>query len=120
LDLTEWSIARIAFPHAQAGYPVLDVRANVPIVTHEDVAQAKPEPDLFLEAARRLSAAEEDVVIVGDSAWDLLAARRARALGIGLLAGGYGREELESAGAYRIYEDPLDLLAHLDETATRS
>ena len=45
-------------------------------------------------------------VVVGDSVWDLLAARRARALGIGLLSGGYGTEELERAGAYRVYEDP--------------
>ena len=42
------------------------------------------------------------------------AARRARSLGIGLLSGGYGMEELERAGAYRVYEDPADLLQHLD------
>jgi phosphoglycolate phosphatase-like HAD superfamily hydrolase len=59
-------------------------------------------------------------VVVGDSVWDLLAARRARALGVGLLAGGYGREELERAGAYRVYEDPADLLAHLDEVGVRT
>jgi phosphoglycolate phosphatase-like HAD superfamily hydrolase len=61
-----------------------------------------------------------DAVVVGDSVWDLLAARRARALGVGLLAGGYGREELERAGAYRVYEDPADLLAHLDEVGVRT
>ena len=44
-------------------------------------------------------------MVVGDSVWDLLAARRARALGVGLLSGGYGREEL-IYGAYRVYEDP--------------
>jgi phosphoglycolate phosphatase-like HAD superfamily hydrolase len=60
-----------------------------------------------------------DAVVVGDSVWDLLAARRARALGIGLLSGGYGREELERAGAYRVYEDPADLLLHLDEVGVR-
>jgi phosphoglycolate phosphatase-like HAD superfamily hydrolase len=51
--------------------------------------------------------------------WDLLAARRARALGIGLLSGGYGEEELERAGAYRVYQDPADLLKHLDEVGVR-
>jgi hypothetical protein len=56
---------------------------------------------------------------IGDSVWDLLAARRARALGIGLLSGGYGREELDRAGAYRVYEDPRDLLRHLDEVGVR-
>ena len=51
--------------------------------------------------------------------WDLLAARRVRALGVGLLSGGYGQEELERAGAFRVYEDPADLLAHLDEIGIR-
>jgi phosphoglycolate phosphatase-like HAD superfamily hydrolase len=58
-------------------------------------------------------------VVVGDSIWDLLAARRAGALGVGLLSGGYGREELERAGAYRVYADPADLLRHLDEIGIR-
>ena len=42
--------------------------------------------------------------------WDLLAARRAGALGVGLMSGGYGREELERAGAYRVYADPAEML----------
>lgn len=56
-----------------------------------------------------------DSIVVGDSIWDLLAAKRARMLGVGLLSGGYGKDELERAGAYRVYEDPADLLRHLDE-----
>jgi phosphoglycolate phosphatase-like HAD superfamily hydrolase len=83
------------------------------------VAHAKPDPDLFLAAAERLGANIEDSVVVGDSVWDLLAARRARALGIGLLSGGYGHDELQSAGAYRVYEDPADMLRHLDEVGVR-
>ena len=59
-------------------------------------------------------------VVVGDSVWDLLAAHRARALGVGLLSGGYGQDELERAGAYRVYQDPADLLAHLDEVGVRA
>ena len=47
-----------------------------------------------------------DSVVVGDSVWDLLAARRAQALGVGLLSGGYGQDELERAGAYRVYRTP--------------
>jgi len=50
----------------------------------------------------------------------MLAAQRAHALGIGVLSGGYGREELETAGAYRSYEDPQDLLEHLDELGIRT
>jgi phosphoglycolate phosphatase-like HAD superfamily hydrolase len=49
----------------------------------------------------------------------LLAAQRARALGVGVLSGGYGEDELERAGAYRVYQDPYDLLKHLDELGIR-
>jgi phosphoglycolate phosphatase-like HAD superfamily hydrolase len=98
----------------------LEVPAEVPVVTRDQVAHAKPDPDLFLAAAQRLGVEITDAVVVGDSVWDLLAARRARALGVGLLAGGYGREELERAGAYRVYEDPGDLLIHLDEVGVRT
>jgi phosphoglycolate phosphatase-like HAD superfamily hydrolase len=89
-------------------------------VTRDQVGYAKPDPDLFLVAADRLGVAVEDAVVVGDSVWDLLAARRARALGVGLLSGGYGQEELERAGAYRVYQDPSDLLRHLDEVGVRA
>ncbi|MGH8874611.1 MAG: HAD family hydrolase, partial [Acidimicrobiia bacterium] len=83
-------------------------------------AHAKPDPDLFVEAARRLGADVSRSVVVGDSVWDLLAARRANAVGVGLLSGGYGVDELERAGAYRVYEDPADLLRHLDEVGIRT
>ena len=53
------------------------------------------------------------------ASWDLLAAQRARALSVGLLSGGYGQEELEKAGAYRVYQDPRDMLDHLDEIGVR-
>jgi HAD superfamily hydrolase (TIGR01509 family) len=98
---------------------LLEVPGGVPIVTRDQVAHAKPNPDLFLEAARRLNVDATDAIVVGDSVWDLLAARRARMLGIGLLSGGYGTDELERAGAYRVYEDPADLLRHLDEVGVR-
>jgi HAD superfamily hydrolase (TIGR01509 family) len=98
----------------------LGVPASVPVVTRDQVERAKPDPDLFLAAAERLGADVADSVVVGDSVWDLLAAQRARALGIGLLSGGYGREELERAGAYRVYDDPADLLLHLDEVGVRA
>jgi phosphoglycolate phosphatase-like HAD superfamily hydrolase len=70
-------------------------------------------------AAERLGVDISESVVIGDSVWDLLAARRARALGIGLLSGGYGKDELERAGAYRVYEDPADLRRHLDEVGVR-
>jgi HAD superfamily hydrolase (TIGR01509 family) len=98
----------------------LEIPEHVPIVTRDEVAHAKPDPDLFLAAAERLGMDIADSVVVGDSVWDLLAARRARALGVGLLTGGYGQDELERAGAYRVYEDPADLLHHLDEVGVRA
>jgi HAD superfamily hydrolase (TIGR01509 family) len=97
----------------------LGIPAGVPVITRDQVAYAKPNPDLFLAAAAALGATPTDCFVVGDSIWDLLGAQRAGALGIGLLSGGYGREELESAGAYRVYEDPRDLLLHIDELGIR-
>jgi HAD superfamily hydrolase (TIGR01549 family) len=93
---------------------------RTPIVTRDQVRYAKPDPDLFLEAAARLDVPIESATVVGDSVWDMLAATRARSLGIGLLSGGYGLEELERAGAYRVFEDPADLVDHLDEVGGRT
>jgi HAD superfamily hydrolase (TIGR01509 family) len=126
--LTALSAAGVPWAIATSGRwdvagPVLEtlgVPEGVPIVTRDQVRHAKPDPDLFLAAAERLGVDIESAVVVGDSIWDLLAARRARALGVGLLSGGYGRAELETAGAYRVYEDPADLLLHLDEVGVRS
>ena len=89
------------------------------IITRDKVRYAKPNPDLFLAAAAGLGCDIVYASVVGDSIWDMLASRRARALGIGLLSGGYGREELERAGAYRVYDDPADLLRHIDEVGGR-
>lgn len=89
------------------------------VVTRDQVKYAKPDPDLFLAAAARLAQPIESCCIVGDSIWDMLAARRAGGLGVGLLSGGYGQDELERASAYRVYEDPADLLAHIDEVGGR-
>jgi HAD superfamily hydrolase (TIGR01509 family) len=93
--------------------------AKVPVVTRDQVRHAKPDPDLFLAAAERLGVDIHHALVIGDSIWDMLAAQRARALGVGLLSGGYGQDELERAGAFRVYEDPADLLRHVDEVAAR-
>ena len=115
-----WAIATSGSRHgAEPTLALLGLPDGVPVITRDEVAHAKPDPDLFLAAAERLGVPIADAVVVGDSVWDLLAARRAKALGVGLLSGGYGREELERAGAYRVYEDPADLLLHLDEVGVR-
>jgi HAD superfamily hydrolase (TIGR01549 family) len=93
--------------------------AKVPVVTRDEVRFAKPDPDLFLAAAERLGVDITTASVIGDAIWDMLAARRARALGIGLLSGGYGEEELVRAGAYRVFADPADMLYHLDEVGGR-
>ena len=93
--------------------------SKVPVVTRDQVRHAKPDPDLFLAAAARLGVDIQQSLVIGDSVWDMLAAQRARALGVGLLSGGYGRAELQQSGAFRVYDDPADLLRHVDEIAAR-
>ncbi len=93
--------------------------SRVPIITRDRVKYAKPDPDLFLAAADQLGVDISNCFIVGDSVWDMLAAQRARGLGVGVLSGGYGLEELERAGAYRVFEDPAQLLKHIDELGAR-
>ena len=115
-----WTIATSGFRQsAQPAFDLLGVGDDIPTVTRDQVRRAKPDPDLFEAAARALGVHVESSIVVGDSVWDLLAARRARALGVGLLSGGYGEDELTRAGAYRVYEDPADLLRHLDEVGVR-
>jgi len=92
---------------------------RVPVITRDRVKYAKPDPDLFLAAADKLGVDISNCFIVGDSVWDMLAAQRARGLGVGVLSGGYGLEELERAGAYRVFEDPAQLLKHIDELGAR-
>ncbi|WP_338490904.1 HAD family hydrolase [Pseudomonas trivialis] len=92
---------------------------EVNIITRDDVKYGKPDPDLFLAAARHMKVPIDECLVIGDAVWDMLAARRAKATGIGLLSGGYDIGELERAGALRVYEDPQDLHDHLDEVASR-
>lgn len=115
-----WAIATSG--RIESARPTLDtlgIPKDVPIITRDLVVHAKPDPDLFLAAAQKLGIPIENAIVVGDSVWDLLAAKRARALGVGLLSGGYGQDELERAGAYRVYQDPADLLKHIDEVGVR-
>ncbi len=117
----KWAIATSARMETAAhNLKALGVDPSVvPVITRDLVKYAKPDPDLFLAAADKLGVRIETAMVVGDSIWDMLAAQRCRALGVGLLCGGYGAEELERAGAYRVYEDPADMLDHLDEVGGR-
>jgi HAD superfamily hydrolase (TIGR01509 family) len=116
----KWAIATSGLAAtARPALRLLGLPDDAPMVTRDMVAHAKPDPDLFLAAAALLGTDPRHAMVVGDSVWDLLAARRAGSLGIGVLSGGYGRDELERAGAYRVYADPADLLGRLYETGVR-
>lgn len=116
-----WAIATSGrMETAAVNLAILGVDSDrIPVVTRDMVKFAKPDPDLFLAAAERLGVPIETSLIIGDSIWDMLAAARCRGLGVGLLSGGYGLEELREAGAFRVYEDPRDLLVHVDEVGGR-
>jgi HAD superfamily hydrolase (TIGR01509 family) len=111
-----WAIITSSKPEkAQPVLKRLGITSKDTVVTHGEVQRAKPEPDPFYVGAERLGVEIRDCVVIGDSVWDLLSAQRARALGVGVLTGGWGKDELERAGAYRVYDDPADMLRHLDE-----
>lgn len=102
-------------PEIDASIDALGVPPETVVIERGDVDRAKPEPDLFLVCAERLGAAPADCYVVGDAVWDLLAARRAGMLSVGLLSGGYGEDELMRAGAFRVYRDADELRRSLDE-----
>jgi HAD superfamily hydrolase (TIGR01509 family) len=104
---------------AQPSLDPLDLPADMIVIDRTEVEHAKPEPDLFLAAQQRLGVEPHECYVVGDAVWDLLAARRAGMLGIGLLTGGYGEQELAQAGAYRVYRDPAELLASIYQLGLR-
>src|SRR2546422_5943860 len=102
-------------PEIDASLDALGVGAGMVVIARGDVVRAKPEPDLFLAASQRLKVPAADCYAVGDAVWDLLAARRAGMLSVGLLSGGYGEDELARAGAFRVYRDAAELHESLDE-----
>jgi HAD superfamily hydrolase (TIGR01549 family) len=116
----KWAIATSgAIETAKPALDMLGVPDGIPIITRDRVERAKPDPDLFLEAGKQLRIDATQAMVVGDSVWDMLAARRANYLGIGVLSGGYGQQELEASGAYRVYADPEEMRHHLDEMGVR-
>jgi HAD superfamily hydrolase (TIGR01549 family) len=116
----QWCIATSGeMATAQINLDALGLNAgDINLITRDDVKQGKPDPSLFMAAADKMGVGIEECLVIGDAIWDMLAARRAKATGIALLSGGYDISELERAGALRVYDDPLDLLNHLDEVAS--
>jgi HAD superfamily hydrolase (TIGR01549 family) len=102
-------------PEIDLSLEALGVPPGTIVIERGDVLRAKPAPDLFLACQERLGLPRELCYVVGDAVWDLLAARRAGMLSVGVLSGGYGEDELIRAGAFRVYRDAAELQLSLDE-----
>lgn len=84
--------------------------------TSSDVENAKPAPELMQVAMDKSELDPERTVAVGDTVWDVLAAKRAGIPCVALTCGGIGEAELREAGAVEVWADPAELLAHLSES----
>lgn len=79
--------------------------------TKDDVAHSKPHADVFLAALNHLGRlAPNEAIVIGDSPFDVIAAKRIELPAIGLLCGGFGEDDLRDAGAVAVFRDPADLL----------
>src|SRR3954454_5251851 len=82
--------------------------------TSADVESTKPQPDLVNAALEK--AGTKDAVMVGDTPWDIEAARRASVDTIAVVTGGFSKAELEEAGAVAVFESVSELRSRLGET----
>ena len=97
---------------------IADVDGLTDVQTSSDDAQrSKPHPDVFLAALGLLELAPDRALVVGDTPYDAEAARKAGIASVGVLCGGFTEADIRSGGAARVYRDPADLLAHIDEWA---
>jgi HAD superfamily hydrolase (TIGR01509 family) len=105
--------------HVEAFLDKLDARDLVDgWTTSADVESSKPAPDLLQVALKKLGASPDaSSVMVGDSVWDVKAAKKAGMPAIAVRSGGFGDDELRDAGAVAIYDTPGDLADALDDTA---
>lgn len=107
--------------HASHALSLLDADEKADAwTTAEDASESKPHPELLEAALERVGADGSRAVMIGDAVWDVESAARVDVPTIGLLCGGFGAAELQEAGAIAVYDDPADLLAHLDEALSRS
>ena len=96
---------------------LLDARAIADAwTTSADVEQTKPQPDLVNSALQKAQAGAKDAVMVGDTPWDVQAAKSAKVPTIAVRTGGFGQDELEEAGAAAVFESVAELLERLDDT----
>jgi HAD superfamily hydrolase (TIGR01549 family) len=104
--------------HVDHALDLLDVREIVAgWTTSEDVEKTKPAPDLLHVALEKIGEpADAPSVVIGDSVYDVEAAKNAGMPAIVVRSGGFGDDELREAGAVAVYDTPADLMAALDET----
>lgn len=82
------------------------------VISSGDVERSKPYPDIFREACRRARCRADDAIVIGDTAWDMQAARAAELHAVAVLTGGaWSRAELREAGALAVYEDCAEMVA---------
>ncbi|MDP9070811.1 MAG: HAD family hydrolase [Actinomycetota bacterium] len=86
------------------------------VTKKDDVENSKPSPDIFRVALDAIGLDPADVLVVGDTVWDIEAAAKCDLRFVGVLTGGISRQELEEAGAIAVYEDVAQLLRELDES----
>lgn len=87
------------------------------ITTDSDVEEAKPAADVFVAALRQVDGEPSRALVIGDTGWDLQAARAAGVSAVAVRSGGWGHEELVQAGAVEVHEDVAALVAELETTA---
>jgi HAD superfamily hydrolase (TIGR01509 family) len=104
--------------HVDAFLDLLDARDIADAWTSSaDVEESKPAPDLLQTALKKVGAPQDaDSVMVGDSVWDVEAAKNAGMPALVVRSGGFGDDELQKAGAIALFDTPGDLAAALDET----
>jgi HAD superfamily hydrolase (TIGR01549 family) len=104
--------------HVDRALDLLDARGLADaLTTSEDVERTKPAPDLLQVALKKLGEpADAPSVVVGDSVYDVEAAKNAGMPALVVRSGGFGDDELRDAGALGIYDTPADLAAALDRT----
>ena len=84
------------------------------VVNSGDVEQSKPAPDIVVAALEAVGVAPENAIMLGDTVYDVRAAKAAGVECIGLMCGGIGERELQEAGAVAVYGNPSELLQDLD------
>ena len=85
-------------------------------LTADDAEKSKPEPDIFQEALKALDLQPEQALALGDTPWDVEAARKAGVATVAVQSGGWAREQLEQAGAIAVYVDVADILRNFDQS----